>query len=40
MVEATTAREHDIAARSRILAAAAVAQVWVVPIFSLTDKAP
>ncbi len=40
MVEAATAREHDIAARSRILAAAAVAQVWVVPIFSLTDKAP
>jgi hypothetical protein len=40
MVEATTARELDVAARSRVLAAAAKAQVWTVPIFSLTDKAP
>ncbi len=39
-VEAETESAHDVAARDRIMSAAAKAQVWVVPVFSLTAKAP
>jgi hypothetical protein len=40
LVEATSAREQDVAARARMLAAAAAAQAWVVPVFILSDKKP
>ena len=35
-VDAVTPRDHDIVARTRILAAAARAKAWVVPVYQLT----
>ena len=36
-VDAATSRDHDIVARTRILAAAARAKAWVVPVYQLTQ---